>query len=124
MLDGIEIAQAQIPSLDITFSIDIDGILNVYCVDNATGANKEIKIKGSGNLSPSKIKELKRIASVYKNKDKKTISKNKSNIDRKNELDKLILLAERKKYYSDMSDIEKLAFNKAAMIEDWRIHKI
>ena len=67
--DQIEIAEAGKPTFETTYSIDLDGILTVSTKDSVTGVIKKISIKGSGNLSPSRVEELKFIASLNREKD-------------------------------------------------------
>ena len=58
VLEGIEIAKAEIPSFEITFSINIDGILCISCIDLATKASRQISIQNTGEFSRKKLKQL------------------------------------------------------------------
>jgi molecular chaperone DnaK len=55
LLEGIEIAPAGVPHIDVTFDIDADGIIHVKSQDQATGAWKDITIKSPNKLSNEEI---------------------------------------------------------------------
>ena len=104
--DQIEIAEAGIPTLEETYSIDLDGILTVTSKDSVTGVIKEISIKDSGNLSPSRIEELKFLASLNKKKDAATLGENKLTQEKIFEIQKIIRIAEKKRGYMPMTQLE------------------
>jgi molecular chaperone DnaK len=49
-LDGIPPAPRGVPKIDVTFDIDVDGILDVTARDTATGKARSIRITGSSRL--------------------------------------------------------------------------
>ena len=66
--------KAGIPSFDVTFEIDLDGILKVTARDKYTNAKKYIKISNSLDISEEEIKKLREIALSMANEDvRKTI---------------------------------------------------
>ena len=50
-LDGIAPAPRGIPQIEVTFNVDINGILNVTAKDKATGKEQSVRIEGSTGLS-------------------------------------------------------------------------
>ena len=111
--DQIEIAEAGKPILEETFTIDLDGILTVSTKDSVTGVIRETRIKDSGNLSSSRIEELKFIASLNREKDAAVVKESKANYERTFQLRRIIRLANKKRGYATMSQIEIEALNKA-----------
>ena len=61
-LEGIEIAEAGIPSISTTFELDEDGILNVKAIDQKTEANVEAQIKNTLDISQKDIERFQDIA--------------------------------------------------------------
>jgi molecular chaperone DnaK (HSP70) len=41
-LDGIPMAKKGVPKIDVTFSLDANGILNVLALERGTGKEKKI----------------------------------------------------------------------------------
>lgn len=64
-LDGIRRALRGIPQIEVTFSIDTNGIVHVSAKDLATNRSQNITISGSGNMSPSEIEQAVRDAERY-----------------------------------------------------------
>lgn len=57
-LTGIEPAPKGMPQIEVTFSIDVNGIVKVSAKDKKTGREQEITIKDSGQLSEDEIKRM------------------------------------------------------------------
>ena len=55
-LDGIPPAPRGMPQVEVTFDLDVNGILNVSAKDKATGKEQNVKIEQSGGLSEDEIK--------------------------------------------------------------------
>ena len=70
MLDGLKRGFSQ-PQIDVTFSIDANGIVNVSARDQATGRAQQITITASGNLSQEEIRRAVEDAERYAEADKK-----------------------------------------------------
>lgn len=60
-----------IPQIEITFDIDVNGILNVSAKDKATGKEQKIRIEASSGLSKDEIERMKREAEENADSDKK-----------------------------------------------------
>ena len=70
MLDGLKRGFSQ-PQIEVTFSIDTNGIVNVSARDQATGRAQQITITASGNLSQEEIRRAVEDAARYAEADKK-----------------------------------------------------
>jgi molecular chaperone DnaK len=69
-LTGIPPAPRGTPQVEVEFSIDANGILNVLATDKATGKSHNIEIKGSSGLSEDEIERMKRDAEAHADEDK------------------------------------------------------
>ncbi len=91
ILDGIPPAPRGIPQIEVTFDIDVNGILNVTAKDKATGKEQSIHIEGSSGLSKEEIEKLKKEAELHKEEDEKK----KGNIEIKNNAESLVYTTEK-----------------------------
>lgn len=82
-LDGIPPAPRGIPQIEITFSIDSDGILNVSARDLGTGKEKGVKVKPSSGLSEREIENIMKEAEAERLRDveKKTLIEARNNAE-------------------------------------------
>jgi len=71
ILDGIPPAPRGVPQIEVTFSIDANGILNVKAVDLATKKEQKITITASTGLKEEEIDEMVKEAEKYAEDDKK-----------------------------------------------------
>ena len=69
-LDGIAPAPRGIPQIEVTFNVDINGILNVTAKDKATGKEQSVRIEGSTGLSDEEIKRMRDEAKANEAADK------------------------------------------------------
>ena len=91
ILDGIPPAPRGIPQIEVTFDIDVNGILKVTAKDLATGKQQDIKITHSSGLTDSEIERMKKDAKEHESEDKKK----KEEIDLRNEADAMIFQGEK-----------------------------
>jgi molecular chaperone DnaK len=68
-LVGIPPAPRGVPQIEVTFSIDSNGIVNVSARDLATGQGQSIEINPAGGLSPEEIERLVREAEEHRQAD-------------------------------------------------------
>ena len=68
-LNGIRRALRGIPQIEVTFSIDTNGIVHVTAKDLATNSSQDITISGSGNMSREEIERAIRDAQRYAAED-------------------------------------------------------
>ncbi len=70
-LTGIAPAPRGVPQIEVTFSIDNNGIVNVSAKDKATGNEQKITITASTNLTEEEINQRVKEAEQYAEQDKK-----------------------------------------------------
>ncbi len=108
-LTGIAPAPRGIPQIEVTFDIDANGIVNVSAKDLGTGAQQNITISSSGNMSKEDIDKAVKEAEQYAAEDKKR----REEVDNKNEAEQVAYQAE--KLVSDsgdkMDDADKTTIN-------------
>ncbi|MBU0496841.1 MAG: molecular chaperone DnaK, partial [Candidatus Thermoplasmatota archaeon] len=85
-LDSILPAPRGIPQIEVSFDIDVDGILNVSAKDLGTNKEQSIRITGSTKLSDSDIERMKKEAKEHEEEDKKR----KERIETRNTADALV----------------------------------
>jgi molecular chaperone DnaK len=68
-LDGIPPAPRGVPQIEVKFSIDVNGILNVTARDKGTGKEHSVKIEQSSGLSKDEIEKMKRDAESHAEED-------------------------------------------------------
>jgi len=69
-LTDIPPAPRGMPQIDVEFSIDANGILNVSATDKATGKSQSIEITGSTGLSSEEVDSMKQEAEAHATEDK------------------------------------------------------
>ncbi len=69
-LEGIRRALRGVPQIEVTFSIDANGIVNVSAQDKGTGKRQEITLTNSTNMSQGEIDQAIRDAERYAADDK------------------------------------------------------
>jgi len=70
-LEGIPPAPRGVPQIEVTFNIDVNGILSVAAKDKATGKQNKITVQNAGGLSKDEIERMKREAEQHAAEDKK-----------------------------------------------------
>ena len=85
-LEGINPAPRGVPQIDVTFDLDVDGILKVSAKDKATGKDQSITITSSEGLSEDDIQTMIKDASKHESADKSKRQK----IEARNGLDSQI----------------------------------
>src|SRR3954452_8546707 len=90
-LQGIPPAPRGTPQIEVTFNIDVNGILNVAAKDRGTGKENKITVQNAGGLSKDEIEKMKREAESHAGEDKKR----RETIQFKNQVDNLVFSTER-----------------------------
>jgi len=108
-LTGIPPAPRGVPQIEVTFDIDVNGILNVTAKDLATGKEQKITITASKKLSQDEIKRMIEEAEKFAEQDKKK----KEEAELRNFADSLIYTADKTK--SDLK--EKLSQDQIERID-------
>lgn len=68
-LNGIKRAMAGVPQIEVTFDIDVNGIVNVSAKDLGTGREQSITITSSSNMTEEEIAKARWEAEVYSKQD-------------------------------------------------------
>jgi len=97
-LDGIPLAPRGVPQVEVTFDIDVNGILSVNAKDKGTGKEQSITIQGASTLDDKEIEEMITNAEQYAVQDKEK----REQIDFKNQADSLCYQSE--KQLNDLGD--------------------
>jgi molecular chaperone DnaK len=98
ILDGIPPAPRGIPQIEVTFDIDVNGILKVTAADKASGRSQHITITASSGLAKDEVERMRKEAEAHAAEDKKRHDL----IEAKNTADNSIYGAE--KVLSDLGD--------------------
>lgn len=69
-LDGIPPAPRGMPQVEVTFSIDANGILNVGAKDMGTGKTQSVKIESSSGLTEADVDKMRKDADAHATEDK------------------------------------------------------
>ena len=91
ILDGIPPAPRGMPQVEVTFDVDVNGILNVKAMDKASGKAQSIKIEASSGLKEEDIKKMQADAEMHAEEDKKK----KEIVDVKNTAEMISYTAEK-----------------------------
>lgn len=68
-LNGIKRAMAGVPQIEVTFDIDVNGIVNVSAKDLGTGREQRITITSSSNMTEEEIAKARWEAEIYSKQD-------------------------------------------------------
>ena len=105
ILDGIAPAPRGVPKIEVTFSLDANGLLNVTARDKGTGKEQSITIQESGNMSKEDIEKAQKEAEIHAEEDKKK----RESVDARNTLENAIYQAEKmpNEYKDKITDEDK-----------------
>jgi molecular chaperone DnaK len=109
-LDGIPPAPRGVPQIEVTFDINVNGILEVTAKDKATGRQQNITITASSGLSDAEVEQMRRDAEAHAEEDKKR----RELIEARNTADNAIYTTE--KTLKDLG--EKVSAQHKAAVED------
>ena len=90
-LNDLPPAPRGVPQIEVTFKIDVNGILQVSAKDLGTGKEANIKVENSGGLDKDQIEKMKREAESHAEDDKKR----REVIELKNQGDQLVYQTEK-----------------------------
>ena len=115
-LDGIPAAQRGAPQIEVTFDIDVDGILSVKAREKETGVEQAVTIQGASNLNETEVEQMLEEAEKYASADKEK----RANIDLKNQAETLCFEAEKELDLIKDSIAEEKQQEIKTLIEDIR----
>merc|ERR1712013_976576 len=84
-LDGIPNATRGVPQIEVTFDIDVDGLLSVKAKEVETGVEQSVTIQGASTLTENEVEEMIKAAEEYAAIDQEK----RKNIDLKNTAESL-----------------------------------
>ncbi|ALF55561.1 molecular chaperone DnaK [Nostoc piscinale CENA21] len=87
LLAGIPPAPRGVPQIEVSFEIDVNGILKVAAQDKGTGREQSIRITNTGGLSANEVERMRQEAEVFAEEDKKR----KEFVELKNQADNLLV---------------------------------
>ena len=119
VLDGIAPAPRGVPQIEVTFSLDANGILNVTAKDKGTGKENSVTIQDSGNMSKEDIEKAQKEAEMHADEDKKK----REAVDSRNQLENAIYQAEKMpdEFKDKISEDDVKAIKEA--VEEAKKHK-
>ena len=115
-LDGIPAAERGVPQIEVTFDIDVDGILSVKAREKETGVEQSVTIQGASNLNETEVEDMLAQAEKYASLDKEK----RENIDLKNQAEALCFEAEKELSSVKESISEEKQQNVTKLIEQIR----
>jgi molecular chaperone DnaK len=95
LLTGIPPAPRGVPQIEVSFEIDVNGILKVAAQDKGTGREQSIRITNTGGLTAAEVERMRQEAEMFAEDDRKR----KQLIEMKNQADSLFY-----SYESTMKD--------------------
>ena len=113
-LDGIPAANRGVPQIEVTFDIDVDGILSVKAKEKETGVEQSVTIQGASTLSESEVESMLEEAEKYAAADKAK----RENIDLRNQAETLCTEAEKELALSNNTISEQDQQNITRLIEE------
>ena len=110
-LEGIPPSPRGVPQIEVTFDIDVNGIVHVSAKDKASGKEQKVTIQASGGLSDAEIEQMVKDAEQNADEDKKR----KELIEAKNAADSLVYSTEKSltEYGDKLSSEDKGAAEEA-----------
>jgi molecular chaperone DnaK (HSP70) len=122
-LEGIPEAPKGRPQIEVTFDINVDGLLSVTAKENESGKEQTVTIQGSSNLSETEIENMLEEAEKYaaidkEQKEKTDIILNATNycqtVEEKIEKDELTNCSEdeKKEIQSLITNLREIMLNK------------
>jgi molecular chaperone DnaK len=90
-LEGIRPAMRGEPQIEVTFSLDSNGILTVKAKDKDTGKEAKIEIKGSSGLDPAEVERMRKEAEAHAAEDHRKVEL----IEARNQADAVIFAIEK-----------------------------
>ena len=115
-LDGIPTAERGVPQIEVTFDIDVDGILSVKAREKETGVEQSVTIQGASNLNETEVEDMLAEAEKYASMDKEK----RENIDLKNQAEALCFEAEKELSLAKENISEEKQQNITKLIEQIR----
>jgi molecular chaperone DnaK len=91
ILDGIPPAPRGMPQIEVTFDVDVNGIMKVSAHDKASGRSQHITITASSGLSEAEVEKMRKDAEAHAEEDRVR----KELIEARNGADNMVYAAEK-----------------------------
>jgi molecular chaperone DnaK len=85
LLTGIPVAPRGVPQIEVSFEIDVNGILKVSAIDKGTGKEQSIRISNTGGLNANEVERMQKEAEKYAELDRRRVQL----VELKNQADNL-----------------------------------
>ena len=73
LLNEIPPAPRGVPQIEVSFEIDVNGILKVSAQDKGTGREQTIRITNTGGLSQSEVEKMRLEAETFAEEDRRRL---------------------------------------------------
>jgi molecular chaperone DnaK len=73
LLTGIPPAPRGVPQIEVSFEIDVNGIMKVSAQDKGTGREQSIRITNTGGLSSNEVERMRQEAEMFAEEDRRRI---------------------------------------------------
>jgi molecular chaperone DnaK len=116
LLTGVPPAPRGVPQIEVSFEIDVNGILKVAAQDKGTGREQSVRITNTGGLSTNEVEKMRQEAEMFADEDKRRVQL----VELKNQADSLLF-----SYESTLKDngdligeqIKTLVTEKASLLQ-------
>ena len=115
LLAGIPPASRGVPQIEVSFEIDVNGILKVSAQDKGTGREQSIRITNTGGLSTHEVERMRQEAEMFADLDRKRIQL----VELKNQADTLLL-----SYESTLKDNGNLIADSMKTLANEKVTKL
>lgn len=86
LLTGVPPAPRGVPQIEVSFEIDVNGILKVAAQDKGTGREQSVRITNTGGLSTNEVEKMRQEAEIFAEEDKRRVQL----VELKNQADSLL----------------------------------
>ncbi|MCC5661024.1 molecular chaperone DnaK [Nostoc sp. XA010] len=86
LLTGIPPSPRGVPQIEVSFEIDVNGILKVSAQDKGTGREQSVRITNTGGLSTNEVERMRQEAELFSDED----GRRKELVELKNQADNLL----------------------------------
>ncbi len=115
LLAGIPPSPRGVPQIEVSFEIDVNGILKVSAQDKGTGREQSIRITNTGGLNNADIERMRQEAELFADEDRKR----KEVVELKNQADNLFF-----SYESTLKDNSELISESIKTLANEKVHQL
>lgn len=115
LLAGIPPSPRGVPQIEVSFEIDVNGILKVSAQDKGTGREQSIRITNTGGLNANEVERMRLEAEMFADDDKRR----KELVELKNQADNLLY-----SYESTLKDNGSLIGDQWKTLADEKLSKL